>query len=174
MKRSWLIVVLACSLSLNIGIIANFAYWRYGGQVPLGLKPASPLPFQELWRSLDLEPEQRQIVRGLLPAHRQRIDELRLRLAQQRQELSEMLKGEAPSWPAMKDKIREIAELQGSLELEIVRFGLDFRDCLKPEQKISFMKFMERRLLSLQGGSSLGHGLRSLRGRSGRGTGSQN
>jgi hypothetical protein len=70
MKRSWLIYILICSMSLNMGTIASFAYWRYGGQPGLDLKhPALPLPFGKLTRSLNLEPEQRQIARGLLPAH---------------------------------------------------------------------------------------------------------
>ena len=111
MKRNWLIYILVCSMGLNMGIIASFAYWRYGGQSELDLKhPASPLPFRELTRSLNLAPEQRQIIRGLLPEHQQRIGELRLGLAQRRQELFGILQEGAPSWPAVKDKTRKISE----------------------------------------------------------------
>ena len=112
MKRNWLIYILVCSMGLNMGIIASFAYWRHGGQSELDLKNlASPLPFRELTRSLNLAPEQRQIIRGLLPEHQQRIGELQLGLAQRRQELFGILQEGAPSWPAVKDKTRKISEL---------------------------------------------------------------
>jgi hypothetical protein len=88
MKRNRLIYVLVCSMGFNMGIIAIFTYWRYGGQPGLDQKhPASPLSFRELTRSLNPGPEQRQIIRGLLPAHQQRTGELLLGLAQRRQEL---------------------------------------------------------------------------------------
>jgi Spy/CpxP family protein refolding chaperone len=153
MKRNWLIYILVCSMGLNMGIIASFAYRHYGGQPGLDRKhPSSPLPFRELTRSLNLGPEQRQIIRGLLPEHQQRIGELRLGLAQSRQELFGILQEGAPSWPAVKDKTRKISELQGELEAEMVQFCLKFRKHLQPEQKIVFMKFMEHRWLAGRGG----------------------
>jgi Spy/CpxP family protein refolding chaperone len=168
MKRNWLVYILVCSMGLNMGIIASFAYWRYGGQPGLDLKqPASPLPFRELTRALNLGPEQCQIARGLLPEHQQRIGELRLGLAQKRQELFELLQAGEPSWPAIQDKTREISELQGKLEVEMVQFYLKFRNCLKPEQRIAFMEFMEHHLLAGQGGKGRAHGPWGPRGRPG-------
>jgi len=168
MKRNWLIYILVCSMSLNMGIIASFAYWRYGGQPGSDLKhPAPPLPFRELTRSLNLGPEQRQIIRGLLPEHQQRIGELRLDLAQRRQELFELLQAGELSWPAIQDKTREISELQGKLEAEMVQFFLKFRNCLKPDQKIAFMGIMEHHLSAGQGGKGRAHGTWSPRGRPG-------
>ncbi|MHB8066664.1 MAG: Spy/CpxP family protein refolding chaperone [Desulfobaccales bacterium] len=168
MKRNWLFYILVCSLGLNMGIVASFAYWRYGGQPGLDLKhQASPLPFGKLTHFLNLEPEQSQIARGLLPAHQQRIGELRLGLAKQRQELLEMLKEGAPAWPAMQDKIKAISDQQGELEAETVQFILKFRNCLKPEQKIALLEFMEHHLLADQGGKGRAHGPWGRRGRSG-------
>ncbi len=167
MKRNWLVFILVCSLLLNMWIIASFAYWRHGSQPELDLKHlASPLPFRELTRSLNLGPEQRQIIRGLLPEHRTRIAELRLGLAQKRQELYEILQAGEPSWSAVHDKIREIRDLQGKLEMEMVQFFLGFGNYLKPEQRIAFMKFMEHHLLPGQGGKGRGHGPGGPRGRS--------
>jgi Spy/CpxP family protein refolding chaperone len=168
MKRNWLIFILVCSMGLNMGTIASFAYWRYGSQPGLDLKhQASPVPFRELMRSLNLGPEQRQIARGLLPEHQQRIRDLRLGLAKQRQELFELLQEGAPSWPAVKDKTRAISDLQGKLETEMVQFFLGFRNCLKPEQKIAFMEFMEHHLVAGQDGKGRSHGPWGPRGRSG-------
>ncbi len=170
MKRNWLIYILVCSMGLNMGAIASFAYWRYGGQTGVDLKhpaPAPPLPFRELTRSLNLGPEQRQIIHGLLPKHQLRIDELRLGLAQRRQELLELLQADEPSWPAVHEKTREISDLQGKLEVEMVQFSLNFRNCLKPEQKIAFMELMEHHLLAGRGGKGRAHGPGGPRGRSG-------
>jgi Spy/CpxP family protein refolding chaperone len=158
MKRNWLTYILVCSMGLNLGIFASFAYWRYSSQPGLDLKHlASPLPFRELTRSLNLGPEQRQIIRGHLPDHQQRIGELRLGLAQRRQELLEMLQAGEPSWSAIQDKTREISDLQGKLEVEMVQFSLNFRNCLKPEQKIAFMELMEHHLLAGQSGKGRAH-----------------
>jgi len=168
MKRNWLIFILFCSMGLNMGSMASFAYWRYGGQSGLELKhQASPVPFRELTRSLNLGPEQHQIIRGLLPAHQQRISELRLGLVQRRRELFEMLQEGTLSWSAMQAKIREISDLQGRLEMEMVQFSLKYRNCLNPEQKIAFTKFMEHHLLAGQGGKGRTHGHWGPRDRSG-------
>jgi Spy/CpxP family protein refolding chaperone len=168
MKRNWLVYILVCSMGLNLGTIASFAYWRHGGQPGLDLKhQASPLPFRELTRSLNLGPGQRQIIHGLLPEHQQRIGELRLGLAQRRQELLELLQAGEPSWPAVQEKTREISDLQGKLEVEMVQFFLGFRNCFKPEQKIAFMEFMEHHLVAGQDGKGRAHGPGGPRGRSG-------
>ena len=98
---------------------------------------------------------------------RRRIGELRLGLAQKRQELFEMLQAGEPAWPDMQDKIRETSDLQGKLEAEMVRFSLRFRNCLKPDQEIAFMEFMEHHLVAGQGGKGQAHGPRGPRGRSG-------
>ncbi len=168
MQRNWLIYILVCSMLLNMGTIASFAYWGYVGQPGLDLKhSASPLPFRELTSSLNLGPEQCQITRDLPPEHQQRMGELRLGLAQKRQELFEILQAGEPSWSAIQDKIREISDLQGKVEVETVEFFLKFRNCLKPEQKIAFMEFMEHHLLAGQGGKGRAHGPGGPRGRSG-------
>ena len=153
MKRNWLIYVLVGSILLNMGIIGNFAYRHYGSQPGLAPKPlAFPLPFLELTASLNLDPQQRHIIRKLLPEHRQRIGELRPGLAQKRQELYELLQVEEPAWPAVQDKLREIRDLQGKLEMEMVQFFLGFRNCLKPEQQTLFIEFMAHHLTSGQAG----------------------
>jgi len=168
MKRNWLIFILVCSMGLNIGTIASLAYWRYSNQSGLDLKHlASPLPFRELTRSLNLGPEQCQIIRGLLPEHQQRLRDLRLGVAKQRQELFVILQAGEPSWSAIQDKTREISDLQGKLEMEMVQFFLGFRNCLKPEQKIAFMEFMEHHLVVRQADKGRAQGSGGPRGRSG-------
>jgi len=163
MKRNWLIYILACSMFLNMGIIASFAYWRSGTQP--GLSP----PFRELTCSLNLGLEQRQMIRSLLPEHRQRIDKLRRGLAQRRQELYELLQEGETSWPAIQDKIREIRDLQSKLELEMVQFFLGFRNCLKPGQKIVFTQYLQNHLAGRHGNGRR-HGSGDPRGRPGTGT----
>jgi hypothetical protein len=66
----------------------------------------------------------------------------------------------------VKDKTREISDLQGKVEAEMVQFCLKLRNCLKPDQKIAFMEFMEHHLLAGQGGKGWAHGPWGPRGRS--------
>jgi Spy/CpxP family protein refolding chaperone len=166
-RALWIFKAADCGGFFRSRELLRPSYWRYSGQPKLNLKHlAAPLPFRELTRSLNLGPEQCQIARGLPPEHQQRMDELRLGLAQKRQELFEIIQAGEPSWSALQDKIREISDLQGKVEVETVQFFLKFRNCLNPEQKIAFMKFMEHHLLPGQGGKGQAHGPGGPRGRS--------
>ena len=58
MKRNWLIYALACSVGLNIGAIASYAFWRFGSPPAMSVeRQASSLSFREFWQSLDLRQE---------------------------------------------------------------------------------------------------------------------
>lgn len=152
MKRDWLLYLVIFSLALNLGTIGTFAYLRYQDQRVAAVgPPPPPLPMRELWRHLKLEGEQRQALRSLLPEHRQRVRACRAELAQKRQELFTLIKEGAPE-AAIPGKIREISQLQGNLEEEVVRFLLEVQKHLKPEQKAAFLALMERRLLPAPGG----------------------
>lgn len=120
------------------------------GQGPL------PPPPQEIWRTLNLEAEQRRVLEGLLPEHRRRIRDLRAELSQKRLELFEMTKEGTATWPAMQERVREVSTLQGKLEEEVLRFYLAFQEHLKPEQKTTFITFMERRIFDVQRGKGRG------------------
>lgn len=172
MKRNWLLYLVIFSLALNLGTIGTFAYLRYQDQRPPALKEMPvPLPMRELWGALHLEPEQRQALRALLPEHRRRVMEVRGNLAQKRQELFDLVKGEAPPWSAIQAKIQEISALQGALEEEVVRFLLEFKKHLKPEQHAAFVDLVQQRLGRAQDGMGRGFGPPGLgRGR-GRGMG---
>ena len=89
---------------------------------------------------------------NLLPEHRRRVRDLRTALAQQRYELFELVKAGTAAWPAIQAKVKEVSVLQGKLEEEVLRFSLDFQEHLKPEQKVAFIAFMERRLPGSPGG----------------------
>lgn len=147
MKRDWLLYLVIFSLALNLGTIGTFAYLRYQDhRAPALGGPPPPLLMRELWGRLHLDDEQRQAWRRLLPEHRQRVWQLRGDLAQKREELFLLIKGGAPPWQPILAKIREISDLQGRLEEEVVRFLLEFQKHLKPEQKSAFLNLVERRL----------------------------
>lgn len=168
MKRNLWTFVLVFSLALNLGGLAAFGYLRLQGhgEVRTGQGPLPPPP-QEIWRTLNLETEQRRVLESLLPEHRRRVRDLRVELAQKRFELFEMLKEGAAVWPGIQEKVKEVSVLQGKLEEEVLRFSLDFQEHLKPEQKTAFLAFVERRLPNVQGGK----GRRSPRWEKGKGVG---
>lgn len=147
MKRNWLLYLVIFSLALNLGTIGVFAYLRYQDRQAAVLKEASgPLGLRELWLRLNLDAEQRQVLRKLAPEHHRRVTELRRELMQKRQELFDLLKGEAPDWSVIQAKIRELSALQGQVEEEVARFLLECKKHLKPEQQAAFFNLVDRRL----------------------------
>ena len=84
-------------------------------------------------------------VRGLFPEHRAKVMELRGELFKKRQELFGLIKAEAPAMAPVQAKVREISDLQGKLEEELVRFLLEFKKRLKPEQDAVFLNQMQTR-----------------------------
>jgi Spy/CpxP family protein refolding chaperone len=145
MKRDWLLYLVIFSLALNLGTIGTFTYLHYQDHRELA-QPPPPPPFREIGDRLHLDQEQRQALQRLLPEHRRRVMELRQGLAQKRQELLALIKEEHPAWPPIAGKIREISDLQGKLEEEVVRFLLDIEGHLRPEQKTDFLKLVEQRM----------------------------
>ncbi len=169
MKRNWLLYLVIFSLALNLGTIVTLVYLRYQDKAQrLAMEPPPPLAMHSLWGTLKLDPEQRQAVRGLFPEHRARVIELRGELFKKRRELFGLIKAEAPSMAPVQAKVKEISELQGKLEQELVRFLLEFKKRLKPEQEAVFLDQMQTRWDKVLGGPC---GPMEGRGRLGRGHG---
>lgn len=159
MKRNWLLYLVIFSLALNFGTIGTLVYLRYADQRPAAPPEAPrPLPLRELWGALNMDPDQRQALRGLLPEHRRRVMEVRGELAQKRQELFDLVKEEAPPWSAIQAKVQEISALQGGVEEEMVRFLLEFKKHLKPEQHAAFVDLVQQRLGKALAGMGRGCG----------------
>lgn len=147
MKRNWLLYLVIFSLALNFGTIGTVIYLRNQDQSRLlasGTPP--PLGLHALWSALHLEDSQRRAIHGLLPEHLGRIGKIRAALFLKRQELFDLLKEASPAMGDVDKKIAEISDLQGKLEEEQVRFLLEFRKELKPEQNVAFLKLMRARL----------------------------
>jgi Spy/CpxP family protein refolding chaperone len=145
--------LLVFSLALNLGGLVTFGYLRYHAhrEVMTDHLPP-PQSLREIWRTLNLETEQRRVLESLLPEHRRRVRDLRAELGQKRFELFEMLKEGSAAWPGIQEKVKEVSALQGKLEEEVLRFSLDFQEHLKPEQRAAFITFVERRMPNVQGG----------------------
>jgi Spy/CpxP family protein refolding chaperone len=153
-KPKWLLYLVIFSLALNFGTIGAFAYLRYqdrAQRLHYGMPP--PLPMRALWGALKLEDSQRQALRGLLPEHRGKTAEIRNALFLKRQELFDLLKVEAPDMSEVRAKIGEISALQGQLEEEQMRFLLEIRKGLKPEQKVAFLDLIQGRLNQAMAGT---------------------
>ena len=147
MKRNWLLYLVIFSLALNLGTIGTVVYLRYQDQKASPPKAGlGPLGLRELWLRLNLDAEQRQVLRKLGPDHRRRVAARRQELMQKRQELFDLLKGQAPEWSAIQAKIQELSAQQGKLEEEVARFLLECKKHLKPEQQAAFVDLVDRRL----------------------------
>jgi Spy/CpxP family protein refolding chaperone len=152
-KRNWLLYLVIFSLALNFGTIGTFVYLRYQDQTQRTARELSPpLPLYALWKSLNLDASQRRALHGLFPKHRDKVTELRGALFQKRQELFGLIKDEPPDQTAIQAKVREISGLQGQLEEELMRFLLEFKKRLKPEQTTVFLNLVQTRLDKALGG----------------------
>lgn len=147
MKRDWLIYLVIFSLALNLGTIGTIVYLRYQDNRAQIAGPASPpLPMRSLWRELKLDDSQRQALRRLFPEHHQKVKAVRQELAQKRQELFDLIKGDSTPWSAIQAKVQEISALQAGLEEEMARFMLEFKKNLNPEQHAAFLNLVQTRL----------------------------
>ncbi len=146
MKRNWLLYLVIFSLALNLGTISTFIYLRYQDQAQkVAQETPPPMAMHTLWGTLNLDQEQRQAVRGLFPEHRAKVRELRQELFQKRRELFDLIKAENPALAAVQGKVQEISGLQGKLEEELVRFLLEFKKRLRPEQTTAFLDQIQTR-----------------------------
>ena len=68
MKRNLWISLMVFSLALNLGGLVTFGYLRYHGhrEVMTDQNPP-PQSLREIWRTLNLETEQRRVLESLLP-----------------------------------------------------------------------------------------------------------
>lgn len=164
MKRNWLLYLVIFSLALNVGTVGTFIYLRYQDHTQRTAREMPPpLPLHTLWRSLNLDASQRRALHGLFPEHRDKVRELREGLFKKRQELFGLLTNEPPDQTAIRAKVREISVLQGQLEEELMRFLLEFKKNLKPEQTTVFLDLVQTRLdkaLRRHCGPGDGRGLR--------------
>jgi len=142
----WLLYLVIFSLALNLGTISTLAYLHYQGPpLPAPAGPP-PMPMHELWGAIKFDPKQRQAMQDLFPEHHRRVMDLRTALAQKRGELLNLMQQEAPDWQALRAKVKDISNLQGQLEEEMLRFMVETKKLLKPEQRRAFLSLMQARL----------------------------
>ncbi len=148
MRRDWLVYLVIFSLALNLGTIGAMVYFRYQPPPPPPpLAESGPSPgFWRVLQSLNLDPEQQQLLKHNFPAHRQQIKELRGRLQQQRQELFSLISQPQPNEAQVAAQITAINNLQNALEQEMARFLLDFKRQLRPEQQEVLLHNVRQRL----------------------------
>jgi Spy/CpxP family protein refolding chaperone len=145
MKHNWLLYLVIFSLALNLGTVGTLLYLHFQGPPPRPAGPP-PMPVRELWGSLNLDPQQQQSLVRLFPEHQRQVLAARTALAQRRGELMALMQQENPPWEALRGKVQEISNLQGQLEEEMVRYMLEMKKQLKPEQRQAFLNMMQTRL----------------------------
>jgi Spy/CpxP family protein refolding chaperone len=147
LKKNWLVYLVIFSLALNLGTLGALVYFRlqppesalfHAGRPPGG--------FMGFLHSLNLDPEQKQLLKQNFPAHRQQIKELRQQLNQQRQRLYELISQAQPDEAEIAAQITAINNIQNALEQEMARFLLQIKQNLKPEQQELLLQRVGQRL----------------------------
>lgn len=146
-RRSWLSFLLVFSLALNLATIGTLVFLSRQDVQDAGRRPAGPpLTVKDLCRSLPLQRGQCQQLLSMMPEHQKRRQDLRMGLCREQRELWELMKQESPSWPEIQGKIKEISLLQTKVEEEAVQLCLEFQRHLRPEQRVVYLKLVERQL----------------------------
>lgn len=147
MERHHLFYLLAFSLSLNLGALGTLAFLHHGGGQEPGRRPeAHPVPPPDVWRPLQLSPEQQKAVEGLLGAHRRRLRELRRTIDQEREQLLGIIWRGEPAWPKVQARVRSINDRQAELEEAVVLLLLETQKHFTPEQRRAWGKILEAQL----------------------------
>jgi Spy/CpxP family protein refolding chaperone len=146
-RRSWLFYLLVVSLVLNLASIGTLLFLSRQDVQDAGRRqPEGPLTVKELCRSLPLQAEQCQQFRGLMPEYQKRRQGLRIGLGREQRELWELMKQDSLSWLEIQGKIKEISLLQTKVEEEAVQLCLEFQKHLQPEQRVVYLRLLERQL----------------------------
>lgn len=152
MSRQWLKYLLIFSLSINVGGVATFLYSRFQNwQPPISNQEAPSPALKELVTLLNLDPEQREMFQKIFSTHRQNMQVWHREIELKRQELLTLLKDGNSSWPDFQAKLEELRDLQFKAEEASLRFFLELRQDLKPDQREACNNFMECRLLKGKG-----------------------
>ncbi len=144
MKRNWLLYLVIFSLALNLGTIGALVYFRF--QPPPMAEDQPPVGFFKFLHSLNLDPEQQQLLKQSFPAHRQQIKALRQQLNQQRQQLYELINQPQPNEAEIAAQITAINNTQNALEQEMARFLLELKRHLRPDQQELLLQRVGQRL----------------------------
>jgi Spy/CpxP family protein refolding chaperone len=169
-RKNWLLYLVIFSLALNLGTIGTFVYLHYQGQADKTVVAVPPVPTGPLWHKINLDKSQRQTIKSLFPGHRRKVREIRLQMAEKRRQLFDLLQNDNTPMSAIQAKVQEINALQGSLEQEMVRFMLAFKQTLTPQQRAVFLNRVQSRLCGSEGcrmgpgfgrhrGMGMGHGM---------------
>jgi Spy/CpxP family protein refolding chaperone len=146
-RRPWFFYLLVFSLALNLATIGTLVYLRRQHVNVVGQRQAVPrLTVKELCRTLPLQREQCQQIRKMMHERRKRRHDLQERLAREQRELCELMKQDSQSWPAIQGRIKDISLLQTKVEEEAVQLCLELQGHLQPEQRVVYLRLLERQL----------------------------
>jgi hypothetical protein len=152
MSSQWLKYLLIFSLSINLGGVAAFLYPRFQNwQSPILNQEALPPALRELVTLLNLDPEQREIFQKIFSSHRQNTQVWDQELNLKRQELLVLFKEGSTTWPEFQAKLKELGDIRLKGEEASLRFFLELRQDLKPDQREAGDNFMECRFLRDKG-----------------------
>ncbi|MGB5815952.1 MAG: periplasmic heavy metal sensor [Thermoanaerobaculia bacterium] len=170
MKLSWLWIVLAVSLGINVGILATLGVQGSDKEKGTEEKTAEASLDERtgpIAERLGLEGEDRekfmQLQRGLLEStqgHREELDGMR-------REVRKELREDEPDRARMERLISDMAEVSAAQEREYVEMVMATREILDDEQQAMYLQFMAQ--ARARGGEGMRPGMQQQRMRPGTG-----
>lgn len=152
MKSSKLKVALIISLAFNLAVVAALVVgWYRKPQLDHRGKihretngEAWRGRTRRLARHLQLPQDKAERLDSIGGVHSEGVTEIRTRLRQVREELFILLEQEEVLDEDIVEKVNEISELQGELEVQLVKKLLAIRSILSPEERERFLQLMKR------------------------------
>lgn len=166
MKDKLIMVILIFSLTVNAAALITMGYlWGRDYSSKQEVKDAGPPPFGT---ELSLNQGQRERMRNLRKAFMVETAPVRENLMLKRAELAQLLSSEVPERSSMEQKLREINELQLTMQIAVIDQLFKEKGFLSPQQQERYADFISHRLCQDFLPGRKGH-----RGHRGRGMGPQ-
>ena len=152
MKSNKLKVALIISLAFNLAVVAALVvgWYRKPHQDHRGRihresnGEAWRGRTRRLARRLQLPDDKAERLDSIGGVHSEEVTEIRTQLRQVREELFILLEQEEVSDEEILQKVNEISELQGELEVQLVKKLLAIRSILSPEERERFLQLMKQ------------------------------
>ncbi len=145
MKHRTLLIVLALSLALNLGVVSTIGcHWlarRHHGRGGNG----GPEHLQRFHKTLNLSDEQAQVLEQRRRELRDALAPLQSRLRAKKLELLSLVKTTDTYTPSIDTLVNQTADIQREMEKKFTQHSLEIRKVLTPEQRQKFDTVLEKR-----------------------------
>jgi Spy/CpxP family protein refolding chaperone len=144
MKRRTVSIVLLLSLAFNVAFMGAWIYRYFSGPHRSGRGWSRDR--RSPWDQIELTEVQQERIDRMRKELHEKMRRLRQDIMEERRVLAEEFEAENPDSVKIAKRLQIISEKELAAEKEVVRYMLQQREILTPEQREPFMNFIKRRM----------------------------